>query len=179
MSRTTRPHASSRRLLLCCDSRSVAVSFGACGPWVASTSTSSGANGWRCSGRTGPARPRCSTSSPATSPPPKEGADQGHRLHDAAIAVAAPARRGPDLPEDEAAERPHRRGQPVPRPDRQGQAPPVRCGGTATTRGCANKARRAANVSGSALSWIRWSVTCPTASNASSRSASRSSPTRI
>ena len=75
--------------------------------------------------------------------------------------------------------RPHRRGQPVPRPDRQGHGATWRCGGTATTRDARAGTPRAANASGSATNWIRWSATCRTASNANSRSAWRSSPTRI
>ena len=63
------------------------------------------------------------------------------------------ARRGPDLSEDEAAHRPHRRGQPVPRPDRQGQAHLAlwRNSDDAEMR---ERARGAANVSGSAINSI-------------------------
>ena len=42
-----------------------------CSPWAASTSTSPGASASPCSVPTAPARPRCSTSSPATSTRPR------------------------------------------------------------------------------------------------------------
>ena len=105
------------------------------------------------------------------------GHDQGRRLHVVALAAPAEPGCGQDVPTNPPVRRPDRRGQPVSR-HRRPRGPSSLDPAHARRRGVARQGRDAADAVWLGDRLERPSAICRTASNASSRSAWRSSPIR-